>query len=373
MLDAYAEHKKRLILAITVMLIVGTTVLAGDWWWYREYPLKTKVQHFTVQFHNVNGLTTHAAVLCDGVLIGRIEDITLMEPHKVLVSVSVNDDRLVVPAGTKFFIHTRGLVGAEYLDIVLPDNIAGLPPLNGKAVQIGADPVRTELIAEQFAQNLQTLDMARLGDSVRRVGDAADNVSMLTKRFAPVADKAVVAERRIGDLATDLRSTTSRFNRLLGNPHALNDLKTMAADADEAARYVNEAMSKLQSLTADADTRESLSNALSTVNDSTRRIQASVERIQQMGEDKDLRSDAKQLVGDAREAIDRMDEILKNPTVGNEIGPTLVEARSAFTRIDTVGAQLSRILDKRAPLIHLLVGRPGHIDSRKMAGKNALY
>jgi hypothetical protein len=42
---------------------------------------------------------------------------------------------------------------------------------------------------------------------------------------------------------------------------------------------------------------------------------------------------------------------------------TSEKVRTAATHINFAALQMSQVLDKRAPLLHMIVGRPGHIET----------
>ena len=67
----------------------------------------------------------------------------------------------------------------------------------------------------------------------------------------------------------------------------------------------------------------------------------------------------KELLNRANDGLAKVDKMFSSPTYGKDLRETLSSTRAAVGHIDLAARQLNQILDKRSPLIHLLVGRPG--------------
>src|SRR5262249_53579566 len=152
-------------------------------------------------FHEVAGLNESAGVYVDGVRVGLAEKIQWQGDRQVLVRLRVNKDHLTVPQGSRFTILTNGVVGARYVEIVLPHLQAGqpVPPaISERQVQIGEDPVRPELAVNNLAIGLSKIDMEKLARDFEadraRLIRAADQLSVLANKSMPVVDKALPLE-----------------------------------------------------------------------------------------------------------------------------------------------------------------------------------
>jgi hypothetical protein len=216
---------------------------------------------------------------------------------------------------------------------------------------------------------LERADFAEIAEDLRHVRVAADDVSYLSHKLNSVADRAAVMEDNVSLLASDLRRTTHRFNRMLNDRKFSGDLKTIANTAKDAAEHLDNAMARVQSVASDKESMANVAQALTTLDEATQNVRETVARIEVIGADKELRGDAKQIVSDAKDTVLQVDKIVGRPGFGTNLKSTLGEAKEAFHRMAHVGAQLEQILDKRAPLLHMLVGRPGHLEERsRVAG-----
>jgi ABC-type transporter Mla subunit MlaD len=325
-------------LALGIFTVIAGCCFLGAWMWLKAEPLWAPAQRFGVLFHDVAGLNENAAVYTDGVRIGAVERIKLLGKHKVLVKIKINQDTARVPEGSAFDIHTNGLVGARYVDVILPDPTATKRNLmTPNSVAWGNDPVRPELVVDRLATQVNQLDFDHLQDTMNngmeRMAAAADNVSVLSHKLNPVADRAVIVEGKLSALASELHGTSHRVNKLLNDPTIAHDVK----------------------------------DTLTKLNDMTAHVESSVARVEKMAANPGLREDIKRIVGDARDTVQHVHEMVSDPTFGSEIKSTMTEARSALSRLDLVGRQLNQILSKRAPLLQMLVGRPGKIQNEQAA------
>jgi phospholipid/cholesterol/gamma-HCH transport system substrate-binding protein len=310
----------------------------GTFLWLKAEPLWAPAQRINVMFHDVGGLNENAAVYTDGVRVGAVDRITLLGKHRVKVHMKINQAVVRVPQGAEFAIRTNGLVGARYVDITLPDH-AG-QPMTPDTVAWGEDPIRPELVVDRLALQLNEMDFKRMQDNLEhgmdRMSVAADNVSVLSRKLHPVADKAMMVEQKVALLAAELHGTSTRVNRLLQDPTLKRDMR----------------------------------DTLAKLNEMTAHVESTATKVQELATDPVLREDIKQVVGDARETVHEVHAMVNDPQFGSEMKSTMAEAHSALARLDTVGRQLNQILSKRAPLIQMLVGRPGKLKDEQTAGTN---
>ena len=70
------------------------------------------------KFDNIGGLKTRSAVKVGGVIIGRVEDISLdTEDFTPLVTLSISTDYLEFPDTSSVSILTSGLLGEQYIGL----------------------------------------------------------------------------------------------------------------------------------------------------------------------------------------------------------------------------------------------------------------
>lgn len=85
-----------------------------------------------------------------------------------------------------------------------------------------------------------------------------------------------------------------------------------------------------------------------------------------MSKDLKLRTDVKDILLQARKTLDKVDALFSRPSFGSDLKKTLTSTRAAIGHLDAVARQLNQILDKRAPIMHLMFGRPGQLKDPKI-------
>ena len=82
--------------------------------------------YFKASFNNVNGLSTKSKVLFSGLKVGHVQQITLLENNKVLVSGFIKNE-LLIPSDSILEVHTDGIFGKKHLNIIpgYDDNFLG--------------------------------------------------------------------------------------------------------------------------------------------------------------------------------------------------------------------------------------------------------
>ncbi len=360
-----------------VFVLVAIILLLCGWMWLKSYSLTHQPQRFSVLFHNVAGLLSNAAANVNGVRVGSVEKLTLQGKDKVLVDVKINGVNTLIPVGSRFDILSSGVVGAKYIEITLPEQSPDqkLPSLDEKAIVVGNDPVRIEVVVNKIAKQFEDFDFkdahSRLNQHMDTFARAANSVTVLTDRLSPAADHAAEVERKIGDLATEMRGTSKRLNKFLDNPALSSDLKETAQKAKETAESIGKTMHELNETLADKPLRADLLTAMDRLNQSTIHVQQSVESVQKISGDESLRADVKRIISSVNETMDKADHMLSKPGFGEDMKGALGDVRDTVKHLDLAARQMNQILDQKHPLVHLIFGRPGSIkNADKMKHEN---
>lgn len=385
---------------VGMFTIIATILLLYGWSWLKSFSLLHPPQRFTVQFHDIAGMTKNATVNINGVRVGIVEDIELKAKGQVLVHPKITSETVRVPQGSRFTIQTLGLVGAKYMEVSLPEPVADQPPppdLQPTDVVIGEDPVRIELIfneigtfARQIVQGMKGQQIGKnFGLAIQNINeistkfnqnmdhfkDAAISIAKTSDQFHSVAVETKAAAgnanrffagggasiQEVGALAKDMRKATQKVNQILDRPMSMSDLKEVAQKAKEASDQIAVAMQSLNSTLKDEGTRHDLLSALDKLNRSTEDIAKSVETFNNMAQDKELRADIKDAVGKAREAIDKANNMLNKPDFQSDLRETIVKVKTTAGNVDSAARQLQQVLNKRAPLLQMMFGRPGRL------------
>lgn len=405
-------------LRVGLFALFALIVFVWGWTWLKSFNLFHIPQRFIVQFHDVAGLNNNATVNINGVRVGTVDKVALVTKGEVRVYIRVTADNVVVSKGSTVTIQTLGLVGAKYVEITLPAVPAGQqqpPALTDNDVVVGQDPVRVELVVNDIATRLARIfksvkgeragtslaeALEHSGEAVRNINEASAKLNKNMDRFANVADSVrstsekigAAADRaqgietsantffvhgskaydNVGTLATDLRGTGHKIDRILDNPRLTGDLKETVELARQTADKVAAAIHDLGGTLRDEPLRKDVLEILNRVDKSTDNIQKSLSIVKGLSADQGLRSDLKEVVGNAREAMGKLDGIISEPGFKSDIRTTIGKVHKAADDVDYASRQLSNILGKRAPLLHAVFGRPGNIprDQKESGDQN---
>lgn len=353
--------------SLGIFSVVALIFLLWGFCWLKEYSPWRSPQHINVIFSEVAGLNYNAAIYVNGVRIGTVDKLEWKSDQHVLVRLRINSTKVVVPQGSRYEILSDGIIGAKYVQIDLPRVQAGerpLPPVNEKTEVRGETPVRPELAVNKLAITLSNIDIDQVGRNFnadrKRLDRAADQMSILAEKTIPLVDRSLPLENDLSALTKDLRRTSKKIGDIVDNPNFSSDLKSTVQNAKETAESLKETIHELNTTLSDKPLRQDLLQALDQLHKSTMNIEKSMESLKEITDDKTLRTDLKQMLGELHSTVDKADDIVRKP-IGSDARSTLQKARDVINHLDLVTQQMNQILNKRSPIMHLLLGRPGKL------------
>jgi len=360
--------------SLGVFTVVSIVLLLFGALWMRDNFHMHDPRYINVYFHDIAQLSDSANVFIDGVRVGTVDELHWQSEHRVVVKLKITNHKVKLPVGSRFDILNNGIVGAKYVEIIIPDTKPGEPDppeLTSNSTVDGEDPVRPELALNNLVVGLSRIDTEKLGrnfDADRaRICRAADQLAILANKSIPLVDGALPLEHDLHQLEYETTKVTHHLNHFMDNPQMSTDLKSAMQDTKETVATVKETMHELNLTLKDKDLRTDLVTALNALHHSTQELEHVVDTVQKIVADKSLRDDAKDILNRANEALTKVDQMFKSPTYGTDLKQTLASTRDAVGHIDLAARQLNQILDKRAPLMHLMIGRPGLIKEDKKA------
>lgn len=411
--------KEKYELRVGLFSLMALIMLMYGWSWLKGFsPLDPPVV-FWVRFHDVAGLANNATVNIQGVRCGTVEQISFKVPPglkelpdgdpgkeglpRVYLKVRVINHKMPIPKNAEITIQTLGLVGAKYIEITLPPGVDADHKefIDPNEVVIGQDPIRVEMVINNIASKVnraaeaisseeagsamkdlaqaaaklnKTMDkMPGVADSVKK---ASDNVARTSSQFGETAEQAkLVADNAnkflnqgtstfgsVHTLATNLNKTNAKVGKILDNPELSRDLKETVELAHKTAKSISQTVSELSITVKDQNLRSDLIAMLSKLQSSSEDIRKSMQVVNQLAQDGELRQDVKVVVKDAREAMSKANDMLALPEFKTDIKQTIGKIHTAASDVDLAAKQLSQILRKRAPLLHMMFGKPGELE-----------
>ena len=358
--------------SLGVFTVLAVVFLLWGYLWFKGTGILGANQTINILFHEVAQLNDNADVFLDGIRVGMVDKILWQKERQVLVRVQITTRKVVIPEGATYRILTNGIVGAKYIEIDVPhppDSRAGLPALPDEAVVEGLDPARPELAINKLVIALSNVDPQKLvknyeEDRIRLVR-AADQLSILAIKTMPVVDNALPLERDLTEIAHDLKKVSRKVSNLLDDPNFTRDLKITTTKLKETADSVQTTVRDINSTLKDKALRQDMLTALKNLSDATEHVQKSVHAVEKMSSDPKLRDDVKDILSQTRKTLEKVDALFSRPGFGKDLKETLTSTREAIGHLDAVARQLNQILDKRAPIMHLMFGRPGQLKDPK--------
>ncbi len=360
--------------SLGVFTSIALILLLWGFCWLKSYA-SGQPQNINVIFHEIAGLSPNASVYIDGVRVGMVEKIDWIESRKVAVKLRIQKDRVLVPVGSKFSILTNGVVGAKYIEITFPKGTAdSFIPISENTAIVGEDPVRPELAVNNLAIAFSKIDMDEvekcISEDRMRLARATDDMSRLVNRTIPLIDKTIPLEDKAINLANNMTKISRRIHSLIDDPNFSRDLKETVAQANLTVRSIRDVMQELNITLKDKDLRNDIITSLSKLNDATTHVEESILAVKSITGDAELRSDVKGILRETRKTLSDVDRMVTKPGFGNDLRETLSSTRQAIGHIDLAAKQVNQILNKRAPLLHLIGGRPGRIKKNKANDKD---
>ena len=354
-----------------IFAVLSVVFLVWAYCWLKNYGTTINPQKINVVFHQVAGLNTSASVYLDGVRVGIVDKLDWKSRRRVVVTLRLSAPGVVVPRGSKFEIHTNGIVGAKFVEIILPPVKEGEPApvaLTEEDEVIGIDPVRPELAVNKLAIGLSQIDMQEFHDNFesdrKRLVRAADELSELAKISMPVVEGALPLETELMALSKDTRKSLTKVSNLLGDGSVSRDLKTTAKEAKETVQIVRTIVTDINTTVKDKNIRKDLTDSIARLSEASKSVEHSVDKIEKMTENKELREDVKQVLQQAKDALSSADKLLNNKEFSKDIHKTIRKTNDTLEDLDSVAERLNQILDKRFPLPRMIFGRPGHLKKK---------
>jgi ABC-type transporter Mla subunit MlaD len=416
-----SSSNDRFEIRVGLFIVIALILLAWGWSWLKGFSFHSP-QRFIVKFHDVAGLSTNAPVNVNGVRVGTVEKIELKTPKLeegqtvrgakvVYCHIKIANEDVIIPEQVKVTIQTLGLVGAKYIEVNLPEPMGDTQPVAmapGEEVW-GQDPVRIELYANQIVQKVNTVAdslstkkgqeslqqaaenagpavmnlkeaAAKLNENMGRLNDTTDSLTTTAKQFNRGAtsataffDQGTETLKRIEGSAGDFSKTTRKLDRILDNPALSADLKETMSLAKQTAEKINGAIHELDTTLTDKPLREDMLTMLGKLSTSTENIRDSMKMVKGITGDHELKTEVKEILGQANtafskanDAADKVNHILNNESLVGDAHTTMQKLQNAADEVDLASKNINKILGKKHPLWHMIVGGGGKAKVKKI-------
>lgn len=237
------EFKVGLLTVVAgVLLYFGVNFLKGSGF------LSSANTYYTV-YDQIDGLTVSNAVLINGLTVGRVSDIVILQQNnnKLLVAIDIEDD-IVLGDSTVALLHNSDLLGSKAIELKVKN--IGSPLQDGDTLIGRIDSGFTEAIRETAMPVIDNLDSAFTNINIL-LANLNDNNAAITSTF----DNLEQASNEIKMLAGENRANLSQ---IMGN---LNELTTALAHAEDGIQPFLAKMNNLADSLNDLQLKQTVAEA----------------------------------------------------------------------------------------------------------------
>ncbi len=232
---------KTLEIRVGFTIFIAVLVFTVGLMWFEGFKVGRKTYEIQAVFPMVGGIDRGDAVDVNGVEKGEVREVALRE-RDAIITMSL-ETSVVIPADSKIFLQTRGIMGERAVSIVLGSS--GERLAEGAVMQGIYDPGISEALA---AVGTATENLQRLVDEVERLG------GILTdgERLATIIDNLAVVSGRLREGLDENLSSINRGMNAFGNSAARVDstLARNSAKIDSILARLDSASGELPELLA---------------------------------------------------------------------------------------------------------------------------
>ena len=311
-------------------------------------------QQYTLEavFPTAPGVAPDTPIRKNGVLIGRVEKVELIDPEGVRVTMKIDSNRPLRKSEVPV-IGTASLFGDAVVEFVPKDEGVFVPDVyeDGSTIPVGLvqrnplealdmavrleDDIRQALKSvEEAGQSVQTIaervqavqvddTIKELNTTMRKVGDAAEGINTTATKFQAVADDAQTTVGEVKAAASEFRTTAAGIRDMTDEAKKLSaDIQTTSAEIRGAARQINEVF---------AENRTQIERILAKSELAVDDIRTTLQSIGNILSDEEILAGLRAAAGEL-------------PLVLEEARKTLQTAQGTLTQFETVAATAQRNL-----------------------------
>lgn len=239
-----------LIGVFTILTIVGAFLVIL---WVSGVQLNRQFAYYKIIFDgSVSGLSESGAVQYNGLPVGRVRELYLMErnPNKVIAIIEV-DARTPVKEDSVAQLELSGLTGVAFIQLTggSPDS-AELVPREGQDYPIiRAAPSSLQDLLRSGPETLQSANELLkeinkiVVENQQAVNESLANVAIMSKALADSSDDVTKALKQLSEASVHLNNISRSADQLMKE-----DVKAFIGDAREAARAYREVAEELDAV-----------------------------------------------------------------------------------------------------------------------------
>lgn len=239
-----------LVIASILLFIWGYSFLKGK-------DLFSNYRTFYVEYDSVEGLSKSAPVTLNGLVIGKIEDITINEnTGKLLVELQINSD-FPISKSSVASIYEPGFIAGKQIAI-LPDFSDKTPAVNGQMLKSGVKMGLTESLGNKLVPLQEKIEkvMGNADTLISGINNVLDKkaqedlkktLAELSKTMEQFHKASSSMNLLLEDNKSKISGTVSNFNKISGDFSKISD-SLNKADLGKTVKNLNETLAKVHTL-----------------------------------------------------------------------------------------------------------------------------
>jgi phospholipid/cholesterol/gamma-HCH transport system substrate-binding protein len=245
---------------IGILAIVSSVLLYTGFNFLKGSDFFSQIKQYYVYLDNVNGLTISNPVMLNGLAVGRVSDIVVLQndQHRMKVALQIRSD-LALGKGTEAILGDNGLLGGKMIDLKIT---AEKPLIENGGTLVGklqegmmasitkkADPIiaQTDSLMRTVRHTLKGLD--GMQDDLKVI---LSNIKQMTGSLNNTLQKGDI-DRLLANANQASQNLTQLLKDLQPLPNKVSIIadKFTKLDLDQTMKQAQEAMTKMNGLMSD--------------------------------------------------------------------------------------------------------------------------
>lgn len=243
-----------LVIASILLFIWGYSFLKGR-------DLFTDYKTFYAYYDNVEGLATSAPVTINGLVVGKVNDITLQPDGRLKVEVQVRND-FPISKSSIINVYEPGLIGGKQIQII-PNLQDSARAESGDTLQSGVVPGLTDLVGEKLTPLQEKVEkMVVSADAVlQNINNVLDaktkenlksSIANLNETLVEFKEISGNVNGMLADNKTKINNSMANVEKASGNFAKISD-SLASANIGKTIRSVETSLAKLDNILANVE------------------------------------------------------------------------------------------------------------------------
>lgn len=214
---------------VGVLAIISITILYFGFNYLKGIDLFKSTNNYYALYRNIDGLTISNPVIINGLSVGRVSNIEILQQQGNLVAVEVSiDSKLKLSTGTVARLINTDFLGSKAIELMLSD-MKGEFYKNGDTLKSDVDAGITEFLKES-------------------AGPVADNIGTTIGKINKILENFEGNSEKINKTLDHLESITRSLSRNM--PSVQDSLKILLGNFNQNSKELSETLAGLKPILA---------------------------------------------------------------------------------------------------------------------------